>query len=80
MATRKKKTETPQVPPEPTFTLQEFENKYLEGQEAGQQAVYKIVTDFVAQRMISHFEAKNDELAKELREIYLLIKENIKNP
>ena len=80
MATRKKKTEEPQPLPEPVFTLQEFENKYLEGQEHGQQAIYKVVADFLSERMMGHFQSKNDELAKELREIYLLIKQNIKNP
>jgi hypothetical protein len=30
--------------------------------------------------MLKHFEEKNDELAKELRELYLLNKETMKKP
>ena len=83
MATKKKKPEEHQEEPAPQIpeiTLADLEAKFMEGQEIGQQAVYKIILEFIGQRMINHFQAKNDELAKELREIYSLIKENVKNP
>ena len=53
-------------------------NAYQNGLVAGQQEVYTVISDFLSQRMVEHFELKKDELAKELREIYLLVKQNIK--
>ena len=53
-------------------------NAYEDGKIQGQQEVYKTYANFLKQRMIMHFENKNEELAKELREIYFLTKENIK--
>jgi len=55
-----------------------YEKGKQEGQQEGQQEVYRGVAEFLSQRMLSHFQLKNDELAKELREIYSLIKANIK--
>jgi hypothetical protein len=51
---------------------------YGKGLDDGQQEVYKIVSDFLSQRMIAHFVGKNDELAKELREIHAIVSQNIK--
>jgi hypothetical protein len=36
------------------------------------------VADFLSQRMLAHFVGKNDELAKELREIHAIVSQNIK--
>jgi hypothetical protein len=83
MATKKKKIDDSKEQTNsqiPQITENDLETKFMEGQGVGQQSVYRIVSDFLEQRMFEHFQAKNDELAKELREIYLLIKENVKNP
>jgi hypothetical protein len=56
------------------LTAEAYEN----GKAQGQQEVYKIYSNFLKQRMIMHFENKNEELAKELRELYFLTKQNIK--
>jgi hypothetical protein len=56
----------------------QVEFAYEKGKDDGQQEVYKVISDFLSQRMLSHFQLKNDELAKELREVYSLIKQNIK--
>lgn len=56
----------------------QVEFSYQKGKDDGQQEVYKVIVDFLSQRMLSHFQLKNDELAKELREIYSIIKQNIK--
>jgi DNA-binding ferritin-like protein (Dps family) len=81
MASRKKQTETtPVEEPQKDITqqlLDSFERGKIEGQTLGQQAVYRAMAEFVSQRMLKHFESRNDELAKELREILLLIKQNI---
>ena len=53
-------------------------NAYEDGKIQGQQEVYKTYANFLKQRMIMHFENKNEELAKELRELYFLTKQNIK--
>ena len=55
-----------------------YEKGKQEGQLEGQQEVYRAIADFLSNRMLTHFQVKNDELAKELREIYSLIKANIK--
>lgn len=79
MAARKK--QQPKVD-ENLITKEESEKSvqeaYVRGKEEGHQQVYKAVAEFVSQRMLDHFQLKNDELAKELREIYSLIKSNIK--
>lgn len=81
MASRKKQTETtPVEEPQKDITqqlLDSFERGKIEGQTLGQQAVYRAMAEFVSQRMLKHFESRNDELAKELREILTLIKQNI---
>ena len=51
---------------------------YNEGQEAGQQQVYATMVNFFQQRMNTYFELRQDELAKECREVLLLIKPNLK--
>jgi|AACY02.14.fsa_nt_gi hypothetical protein len=85
MAARKKQTEDKLKPAQPEELteklLQSYERGKEEGRQIGQQEVYVGITDFLSQRMISHFSLKNDEMAKELREIYLLIKKNVQqNP
>jgi hypothetical protein len=51
---------------------------YENGKIHGQQEVYKVYVNFLKQRMIMHFENKDEEMAKELRELYFLTKEKIK--
>jgi hypothetical protein len=51
---------------------------YENGKAQGQQEIYTAYANFLKQRMIMHFENKNEELAKELRDLYFLTKENIK--
>jgi len=53
-------------------------NAYQNGKVHGQQEVYKAYANFLKQRMIMHFENKDEEKAKELRELYFLTKEKIK--
>ena len=81
MASRKKQTETKleqEQPKDDTQQLLEsFERGKVEGQKSGQQSVYIAMAEFISQRMVKHFELRNDELAKELREILTLIKQNI---
>jgi DNA-binding ferritin-like protein (Dps family) len=81
MASRKKQTETKLEQEQPKDITQQlldsFERGKIEGQTLGQQAVYRAMAEFVSQRMLKHFESRNDELAKELREILTLIKQNI---
>jgi len=72
MATTKKEK------PKTEETQEQLEQAFQKGKFEGQQEVYKIMADFLKKRMVEHFETKNDELAKELREIYSLIKANIK--
>ena len=81
-ATKKQSKPKPQ-----TEKVQERDEKYISdlskqaygnGVNDGQQEVYKVVAEFISQRMLAHFVGKNDELAKELREIHALISQNIK--
>ena len=54
---------------------------YQKGIEVGQQQVYAAMVTFFQQRMNTYFELRQDELAKECREILTLIKPNLKqNP
>ena len=79
MAARKKvqpKVDENLVPKEESE--KNIEDAYQKGKLEGQQEIYKVISDFLSQRMLNHFQLKNDELAKELREIYSLIKSNIK--
>ena len=57
---------------------EQLEQAFHKGKLEGQQEVYKVMADFLKKRMVEHFETKNDELAKELRDILLIIKSNIK--
>lgn len=68
----------PAAPEETENDMDLITRAFAEGKSEGQQEVYKTFAAFLKKRMIDHFEDKNDELAKELREIYLLTKENIK--
>jgi len=67
-----------------TTPSSEMENKrlineaYSRGRTEGGQEVYQTYAMFLQKRMLEHFENKNDELAKEIREIYILTKQNIK--
>jgi hypothetical protein len=68
-------------------TKEEKDEKYLtdlttsayeNGKIHGQQEVYKVYANFLKHRMVTHFENKDEEMAKELRELYFLTKEKIK--
>ena len=79
MAARKKvqpKVDVNLIPREESE--ENVKNAYEKGKLEGQQEVYRAIADFLSNRMLTHFQVKNDELAKELREIYSLIKANIK--
>ena len=82
MASRKKQTETKLEQEQPKDITQQlldsFERGKIEGQTLGQQAVYRAMAEFVSNRMLKHFESRNDELAKELREIHAIVSQNIK--
>jgi hypothetical protein len=51
---------------------------YSQGRLDGGQDVYKTYAAYLQKRMLHHFEYINDDLAKEIREIYILTKKNIK--
>lgn len=53
---------------------------YKKGFIDGSAKVYEAYDQFLKSKMLKHFEEKNDELAKEIREIYLLNKETMKKP
>jgi effector-binding domain-containing protein len=76
----------PRTKKEPEQPSQEEREKeimteaYKKGFIDGSAKVYKAYNGFLQDRMLKHFEEKNDELAKEVREIYLLNKETMKKP
>lgn len=51
---------------------------YSQGRAEGGQQVYQTYAMFLQKRMMEHFENQKDDLAKEIREIYILTKQNIK--
>tara|TARA_R110000824_G_scaffold14308_2_gene60995 strand:+ start:325 stop:582 length:258 start_codon:yes stop_codon:yes gene_type:complete len=51
---------------------------YEDGLESGQQQVYAAMVNFFQQRMNTYFELRQDEMAKECREVLSLIKPNLK--
>ena len=48
------------------------------GVQIGQQQAWSSMANFLQQRMTVYFESRQDDLAKECRDILLLIKPNIK--
>ena len=67
----------------PTTYDKEYTDKlikkgYEDGLESGQQQVYAAMVNFFQQRMNTYFELRQDELAKECREVLSLIKPNLK--
>jgi effector-binding domain-containing protein len=76
----------PRTKKEPEQPSQEEREKeimteaYKKGFIDGSAKVYEAYNGFLQDRMLKHFEEKNDELAKEVREIYLLNKETMKKP
>jgi hypothetical protein len=76
----------PRTKKEPEQPSQEEREKeimteaYKKGFIEGSKKVYEAYNGFLQDRMLKHFEEKNDELAKEVREIYLLNKETMKKP
>lgn len=55
-----------------------IKQNYEKGIQVGHQEIYKVVANFLQQRMNLYFESRHDDLAKECRDILLLIKQNIK--
>jgi len=54
------------------------QKSFAKGLEVGQQQVYAAMVNFFQQRMNTYFELRQDELAKECREVLTLIKPNLK--
>lgn len=54
------------------------QESYDQGIDAGQQQVYAAMVAFFQQRMNTYFELRQDEMAKECREVLTLIKSNLK--
>ena len=52
-------------------------NAFENGKKEGQQEVWKAVSKFLKERMLAHFMNKNNEIAKELRDINEIISKNI---
>lgn len=52
-------------------------NAFENGKKEGHQEIWKSVSNFVKERMLVHFINKNDEIAKELRQINEIISKNI---
>jgi flagellar biosynthesis/type III secretory pathway protein FliH len=57
-----------------------IQEAYKKGFIDGSQEVYKTYSTFLQNRMLSHLESRKDELAKEIRDIYLLNKAGMKKP
>ncbi len=77
-----KAKETPPEPPKETYD-KEIADKLIQdsherGLEQGRQEVWVAVANFIQGRMNAYFEAKQDDMAKESRDILIAIKQNIK--
>jgi|TARA_R110000851_G_scaffold310187_1_gene469833 hypothetical protein len=76
--TSSKKKETPTVSEDSNNLINEA---YSRGEEAGKhiaaQEVWKIMSSFIKERMMMHFENHRDDLAREQREILSAINKNI---
>ena len=86
MATRKKKSEENDAAEEQARKEEEariehtnkmINNAFENGKKEGQQEVWKAVSKFLKERMLAHFMNKNNEIAKELRDINEIISKNI---
>ena len=73
MATKKKEQAASQDPAE----QQKLKATIDQARQAGQQDVWKAMSKFLKERMLAHFMNKNNEIAKELREINEIISKNI---
>lgn len=56
---------------------QQIANAYNRGRQEGQQEVWSAVSNFLKERMLAQFVNKNDEIAKELRDLNQIISKNI---
>jgi len=86
MATRKKKNNEEDVTKEQAqkeeaarieHTNKMINNAFENGKKEGQQDIWKGVSKFLKERMLAHFLNKNNEIAKELRDINEIISKNI---
>lgn len=86
MATKKKKAEESDSAKQQAHTEEEariehtnkmINNAFENGKKEGQQDVWKGVSNFLKERMLAHFMNKNNEIAKELRDINEIISKNI---
>jgi hypothetical protein len=80
MATKKKTNpHNPTTPPPPSQeeinTL--INDSYQKGKEDGLQEGWKGLAGFIEERMYQHFGKRQDDLARELREILFALKKNI---
>ena len=74
--TKKKSEQRSQEERDREIMIEAYKKGFIEGSKK----VYETYDNFLQARMLKHFEEKNDELAKEIREIYLLNKETMKKP
>ena len=72
-----KKTKTTSTTYDKDYADNLITENYQKGVKDGQQQIWNNVAVFLQTRMNTYFEARQDELAKECREILLLIKPNI---
>ena len=80
MATKKKQASDEELKNKQQEMIEQ-QNKiraaYEQGKAEAQQEVWKAVSKFLKERMLAHFMNKNNEIAKELREINEIISKNI---
>jgi hypothetical protein len=69
------KPETDSIPP--NLTEAEIADKLEKAKIEGQQEVYTLYASYFKSRMMEYFENKQDDYAKEMREIYLLTIKNV---
>lgn len=78
MATKKNTTKKE---PTPTPSQEEVDTQlaisFETGKREGSQEVWKGMASFIADRMHKHFENRQDDLARELREILSAVRKNI---
>ena len=61
----------------PILSEAEIADKLEEAKIEGQQEVYTLYASYFKSRMMEYFENKQDDYAKEMREIYLLTIKNV---
>ena len=79
MASKKKQSVQSETEQEQQHAAQQQQiaNAYNRGRQEGQQEVWSAVSNFLKERMLAQFVNKNDEIAKELRDLNQIISKNI---